>query len=463
VTTIERLSTRLLRVPLTRPWGPSHAAPSTGSGTQGVTAHDDWVAEPAEASPVARPSTGSGTQVENPSTQGVAGHHDWVAEPAEASQDRSPSTGSGTQVDNPSTQGVTRHHNWVAEPVEASPRSASVDSVGVIATHVVRSDGAEGWGFSWTPQIGAEAVQALLDNDITPAATGRSAAPGACWDGLWAHLHEAGGGGITTIALAGLDLALWDAEARAVGVPVSQLIGRRRASARAYGSGVNLHYTQDELLAQVERWIAAGFDAVKVKVGKPDVAEDLDRLTAVRELLGPDRALMIDANQRWTLDRATDAVGVLSVVGLDWIEEPLRADDLRGHAELARRIDVPIAVGENLHTVHRFAEFLDAGAAQIIQPNIIRVGGITPFLRIAELAEQRGVALHPHLLPELSGQLALTLPGDPWTEDVEDAAFGDLGALLDPSPVTITDGHLTETAHIGLGLRFSSAVERDRP
>jgi L-alanine-DL-glutamate epimerase-like enolase superfamily enzyme len=278
---------------------------------------------------------------------------------------------------------------------------------------------------------------------------------------LWQHLHEAGGGGVTTIAMAGLDLALWDAEARDRQVPVSQLLGRRRAGARVYGSGVNLHYGLDDLVAQVTRWVECGYSAVKVKVGKPDLAEDLDRLAAVREVLGVDRALMIDANQRWDLDRATRSIPALAAFDLSWIEEPLRADDLRGHVELARRIDVPIAVGENLHTAYRFAEFLDAGAAQIVQPNIVRVGGITPFRRIAALAAERGAALHPHLLPELSGQLALTIdaaPGaaDAMVEDVEDAGFGGLGALRESSPVAIRDGWLTETPHVGLGMRFSS-------
>lgn len=336
------------------------------------------------------------------------------------------------------------------------PWASDVTSVGVIATHVVRSDGVAGWGFSWTPQIGAEAALALLQHDIAPSALGRDADPEAVWDPLWRHLHEAGGGGLTTIALAGLDLALWDAAARARDLSIVDLLGRERTSVRAYGSGVNLHYPLDDLLAQVARWIDAGFDAVKIKVGKPELAEDVDRVAAVRELLGPDRGLMIDANQRWDLDRATRSVDALSAFGPAWIEEPLRADDLTGHAELARRIDVPIAVGENLHTVHRFAEYLEAGAAQIVQPNIVRVGGITPFRRIAALAAQHNVPLHPHLLPELSGQLALTLAaGDPMAEDVEDAGFGALGALTDPSPVTIADGHLTEVPHLGLGLRFT--------
>lgn len=334
------------------------------------------------------------------------------------------------------------------------PWGADVTSVGVIATHVVRSDGAEGWGFSWTPQIGASAVLSLTQDDIAAFVVGRPADPTVLWPQVWTHLHEAGGGGVTTIALAGLDLALWDAAARAASGSVSDLLGRRRTSVRAYGSGVNLHYTQDELVAQAQRWVDAGFDAVKVKVGKPDIAEDLDRLTAVRAVLGPDRALMIDANQRWSLDRATASIDVLGAVDPAWIEEPLRADDLAGHAELARRIAVPIAVGENLHTVYRFDDFLRAEAAHIVQPNIVRVGGITPFLRIAAIASGYGAALHPHLLPELSGQLALTLDDAPLVEDVEDAGFGALGALRDPSPVTISDGHLTELPHAGLGIRF---------
>ena len=344
----------------------------------------------------------------------------------------------------------------------ARPWAADVTAVGVIATHVVRSDGAEGWGFSWTPQIGASAVVALLQDDIPTFAIGRTADPEQLWQRAWEHLHEAGGGGLTTIALAGLDLALWDAAARAADASLSGLLGRRRDRVRAYGSGVNLHYSLDELVSQVRRWVDAGFDAVKVKVGKPDVAEDLERLTAVREVLGPDRDLMIDANQRWSLERATASLEVLAVVRPAWIEEPLRADDLAGHTELARRLAassrLPIAVGENLHTTYRFAEFLDAGAAQIVQPNIVRVGGITPFRRIVALAAAHGAQLHPHLLPELSGQLALTLDGAlgdaVLVEDVEDAGFGALGALSDPSPVAVARGILTESDHRGLGLRF---------
>jgi L-alanine-DL-glutamate epimerase-like enolase superfamily enzyme len=325
----------------------------------------------------------------------------------------------------------------------------------VIATTVGLSDGTEGYGFSWTPTVGARSVLALLSHDIADAATGRVADPEAVWQPLWEHLHEAGGGGVTTIALAGLDLALWDAAARRAGRSLVELLGRKRESVEVYGSGVNLHYSLDALCAQAERWVAAGFDAVKIKVGKPDLAEDIERVAAVRAILGPARRLMIDANQRWDLDRATRAVAALSASSPAWVEEPLRADDLAGHAELARRTPVPIAVGENLHTAYRFAEYLRAGAAGVVQPNIVRVGGITPFRRIARLAREHGVALHPHLLPELSGQLALTLDTEAMAEDVEDAGFGSLGALRGPSPVIVRDGRLATTDHVGLGLHFT--------
>lgn len=333
------------------------------------------------------------------------------------------------------------------------PWGADVTEIQVIAVTIIGDDGTEGYGFSWTPSIGASAVQAMLEDDLAPFLRGRPASP-AVWDAAWAHLHEAGGGGVTTIALAGVDLALWDRRARVAGIGVTEMLGRHHDRLPVYGSGVNLHYTLDELVAQTERWVRSGCGAVKIKVGAPDLAEDLDRVAAVRSVLGPERRLFVDANQRWDLDTATRSIQALSAHGIDWIEEPLRADDLTGHVELRRRIDVPVALGENLHTIHRFRDFVDAGAADIVQPNIIRVGGITPFLRIAELARQRQVEFAPHLLPELSAQLAFTLPGRVWVEDVEDAGFAALGALSAPTGLTIAGGWVTGGPALGLGLRF---------
>ncbi|WP_345751134.1 mandelate racemase/muconate lactonizing enzyme family protein [Microbacterium rhizophilus] len=338
------------------------------------------------------------------------------------------------------------------------PWGPDVTDIRVVAVTVRDADGGEGHGFSWTPSIGGAAVKALLDEDVIPAALGRPADP-TIWHDLWRHVHEAGGGGVTTIALAGVDLALWDLRARRAGASATDVMGRRHERLPAYGSGVNLHYPLDELVAQAERWVEAGFEAVKIKVGKPDLAEDLERVAAVRAVLGPDRALLVDANQRWDLETATHAIEAFAEHGIGWIEEPLRADDLAGYRELALRllglgVDMPIAAGENLHTVHRFRDFLDAGALGVVQPNVVRVGGITPFLEIAELARERGVELAPHLLPELSAQVAYTLPETTWIEVVEDAGFGPLGALIEPTGVTVADGWVTGGPALGLGLRF---------
>jgi L-alanine-DL-glutamate epimerase-like enolase superfamily enzyme len=335
------------------------------------------------------------------------------------------------------------------------PWGADVPSITVIEVVVTTSTGLRGYGFSWTPSIGAAAVTALLDNDIRRFIVGAPADADDLWPRLWKHLHEAGSGGITTIAMAGVDLALWDLRGRATGRSVTDLLGQRHPNVKVYGSGVNLHYSIDELVAQAQRWVARGYDAVKVKVGKPDIAEDVDRIAAVRETIGPDRRLMIDANQRWDLSKATSAIEALGASDLAWIEEPLLADDLPAHAELRRRIDVPIAIGENLHTWYRFRDAIESGACDIVQPNVVRVGGITPFLTIAELAAQRGVALHPHLLSEVSGQLAVTLEGDALVEDVEDASFDALGLLAEPSPVVIEGNRMRPAGRAGLGIRFA--------
>lgn len=322
----------------------------------------------------------------------------------------------------------------------------------VLVVEITLDDGRTGTGFSWTPQIGARAVRALLEHDIRDAVIGLDPHPEVVWDRLWRHLREAGPGGITTVALAGVDLALWDLRCGELGLV--DVLGRRRDSVPVYGSGVNLHYSLEELVAQAGRWKAAGCAGVKIKVGRPDLREDVERVAAVREVIGQDTLLMIDANQRWDLHRARRAVAALAPYGLHWLEEPLPADDVPAHVELRRSVDVPIAVGENVYTVYGFRDLLAAGACDVAQPNVVRVGGITPFLRIVELARTYDVPVYPHLLPDLSGQLALTLPLPCMAEDVEDASFAALGLLAEPYPVDVDGATLRVGEHRGLGLRW---------
>lgn len=323
------------------------------------------------------------------------------------------------------------------------PWGADVPYNHVIVCQVTLKDGRMGTGIAWTPQIGARAVQALLDHDIREAVIGLHAHPSLVWDHLSKHLSEAGRGGLATVAMAGVDLALWDL--RCGESSLVDVLGARRESVPVYGSGVNLHYSLRELVEQAGRWKTAGHPAVKIKVGKPDLAEDVERVAAVRDVIGRDTILMIDANQRWDLFRARRAIAALEPYDLHWIEEPLPADDLAAHVELRRSIDVPVAVGENVYTVYGFRDLLTSGACDVIQPNVVRVGGITPFLRIAELARAFDVPVYPHLLMELSGQLALTLHHPAMVEQVEDATLADLGLLAEPYPVVVEDSLLRAT------------------
>lgn len=343
----------------------------------------------------------------------------------------------------------------VTRRVVALPRpwGPTVPTVTVIAVDVIDSDGASGHGFTWTPTIGGPAIEAMIHHDLVPWARGRPALP-AIWSAAWEHLHEAGGGGVTTLALAGLDLALWDLAGRRAGLGLDDLLGRRHESQPAYASGVNLHYPHTELMAQAARWQRAGFTAAKIKVGREAIADDVARVTAVREILGPDARIMVDANQRWDIDTATRAAERLAGLGISWLEEPLRSDDTAGYVELRRRTDVPIALGENVHHIHRFRDLIDAGACDVVQPNVVRVGGVTPFLAIVELARDRGTPLGPHLLVDLSARLAATLPETTWVEVVEDSDFGRLGVLARPSGVTIDRGRAFVAPTVGLGVEI---------
>jgi L-alanine-DL-glutamate epimerase-like enolase superfamily enzyme len=311
------------------------------------------------------------------------------------------------------------------------PWGHDVPTITLVAVDLTTDAGDVGHGFAWTPTVGGTSVRAFIDDELAPRAVGRPADP-AIWDGLWAAVHEAGGGGVTSIALAGVDLALWDLRGRREGRSVIDLLGRRHDAQPVYGSGVNRHYPIEDLVAQAERFVARGYGTVKVKVGGRSLEEDVERVGAVRDAIGRGRGLMVDANQLWDLDTAVRAAGAMARFDVRWLEEPLRADDTAGYAALRRRIDVPVALGENAHTWYRFRDLLDAVACDVAQPNVVRVGGITPFLRILGLCRERGVPAHPHLLLDLSAQLAMTVPEETWVEDVEDASFEALGALASP-------------------------------
>ena len=325
----------------------------------------------------------------------------------------------------------------------------------LIATTVHSSDGGTGQGFSWAVQAGAQAILAMVEADCRPVAEGGPVVPAAAWDRLWWQLREAGGG-IAPLSMAAIDIGLWDLQAKSAGLSLADLIGRQRDRVPVYASGVNRHLTLAELTEQVTRWTAAGHSRFKIKVGLPSLDEDLERVAAVRKIIGPDRLLMVDANQLWDLPTARRAAQKLSAFDIFWLEEPLPAEDFQGYARLRAAVGIPLAAGESLYTEAQFRDLLLAGAVDFVQPNVCRVGGITPFLRVARLARLFDVPVMPHLLPDISGQLAMALPLPGMIEDIDEGSFAALGALARPSGVVVTGDSLQAQTPPGHGLAFAA-------
>ncbi len=335
------------------------------------------------------------------------------------------------------------------------PWGPAVTSQYLMASTVRSSDGGTGQGFSWAVRAGAQAMLAMVEADCHPVAEGGPVVPAAAWDRMWWHLREAGGG-IATLAMAAIDIGLWDLQAKSAGLSLADLIGRQRDRVPVYASGVNRHLTLPELTEQVSRWTAAGHTRFKIKVGLPSLDEDLERVAAVRQIIGPDRLLMVDANQLWDLPAARRAAQKLAAFDIFWLEEPLPAEDFPGYARLRSAIGIPLAAGESLYTEAQFRDLLMAGAVDFVQPNVCRVGGITPFLRIARLARLFDIPVMPHLLPDISGQLAMALPLPGMVEDIDEGSFAALGALARPSGVVVTGDSLQARTPPGHGLAFAA-------
>lgn len=266
---------------------------------------------------------------------------------------------------------------------------------------------------------------------------------------LWAGA-SVGRSGVATQALAALDIALYDLKAKRAGLPLSKLLGAHRDSVRTYNtSGGFLNASIDEVRERASQSIAEGIGGIKVKVGLPDTAEDLRRVRAVREHLGEDVPLMVDANQQWDRATALRMGRRLEELDLTWIEEPLDAYDAEGHAELARALDTPIATGEMLASVAEHRQLITARACDIIQPDAPRIGGITNFLRLMTLADEAGLDLAPHFAMEIHLHLAACYPREGWVEH-----FDWLDPLFEERLET-RDGRMIVPNRPGLGFTFS--------
>ena len=340
------------------------------------------------------------------------------------------------------------------------PRSDAIQSFVRQETPMVRitcADGVTGTGYAYTIGTGGSSVLALLRDHLAPRLVGRDALDiERLWKELFFATHATAVGAITSLALAAIDTALWDARCRRHGMPLWQAAGGAQESVPVYTTeGGWLHHPAQQLVEESLAAKAAGFRGAKVKVGKPSIAEDAARLTAVRRAVGDDFELMIDANQAFTVAEARRRAHAFADLGLAWFEEPLPAEDISGHAELAAVATMPIAIGESLYHPAHFREYLERRACSVVQVDCARVGGITPWLKVAHLAEAFNVAVCPHFLMELHVSLAAAVPNGAWVEYIPQ---------LDPvttSRLDIVDGRAVPPAAPGLGIDWDEdALER---
>ncbi len=340
------------------------------------------------------------------------------------------------------------------------PRSDAIQSFVAQETPIVRiacDDGASGTGYTYTIGTGGSSVVAMLRDHLAPRLVGRDP---DCIESIWKDLffatHATAVGAVTSLALAAIDTALWDLRCRRAGLPLWKAAGGAQPKVPLYTTeGGWLHLAADELVEQTVAAKAAGFRGAKLKVGRPHVAEDVARLAAVREAVGDAFEIMVDANQCFTVAEAIRRARAFEPFGLAWLEEPLPAEDLGGHAELARHTPIPIAVGESLYHPAHFREYLERNACSIVQADVARIGGITPWLKAAHLAETFNAPVCPHFLMELHVSLTAAVPNAAWVEYIPQ--LDDLTS----SRLAIDAGFAVAPSAPGLGIEWDwPAIER---
>jgi L-alanine-DL-glutamate epimerase-like enolase superfamily enzyme len=300
-------------------------------------------------------------------------------------------------------------------------RSDAIQSFVTQETPIVRitaDDGSQGIGYSYTIGTGGSSVVSLLADHLGPRLLGRDVDEiESIWKDLFFLTHATAVGAITALALAAIDTALWDLRGRRLGLPLWRLAGGAQPRVPVYSTeGGWLQLDADTLVRESVQARQQGFRGVKIKVGKPHVSEDVARLRAVREAVGSDFEIMTDANQCFDVAEAIRRARHFEALDIAWFEEPLPAEDLGGHVRLAASTSLPIAVGESIYSLQHFREYLQRQACSIVQADVARIGGITPWLKVAHLAESFNVAICPHFLMELHVSLTAATPAAKWVE-----------------------------------------------
>jgi len=338
----------------------------------------------------------------------------------------------------------------VSDAKVSTGRQKPLTEVAFLFAEIDTSQGHSGLGFSYSKRAGGPGLFAHA-KEIAPQILREDPSDIArLWNKLMWAGASVGRSGLATQAIAAMDNALWDLKAKRAGLSLAKLLGAHRDSVQCYNtSGGFISTPIEQVLENVDRTVAAGIGGIKIKVGQPDFSADLNRLEAVSAHLKGRAALMVDANQQWERASALRAGRAFEQFGLVWIEEPLDAYDAEGHAQLAATLDTPIASGEMLTSVLEHSELMRLNAVDVIQPDAARVGGITQFLKIASLAEFKGLTLAPHFAMEIHIHLAAAYAKEPWVEHFD---------WLDPlfnERLETRNGRMIVPTRPGLGVTLS--------
>lgn len=321
------------------------------------------------------------------------------------------------------------------------------------------ADGAEGVGYTYTVGRNGAAIDAILAREMPELLQGHDARRIEwLWQHMWWGLHYGGRGGPTVLAISAVDMALWDLKARKAGQPLWALLGGHDPKVSCYAGGIDLELPLPDLLRQTDGNLERGFRAIKMKVGRPDLAQDVERVAAMRRHLGDGFPLMADANMRWTVDEAVRAARRFQPYDLTWLEEPIVPDDMAGHARLVRDGGLPIATGENLRTLWDFRHLIADGGVTWPEPDVTNCGGVTSFIKIARLAEAFGLPVTSHGAHDVTVHLLAACPNGRF---LEAHGFG-LDAYI-AEPLRIEQGMAIAPERPGHGITFDwAALERIR-
>jgi len=307
----------------------------------------------------------------------------------------------------------------------------------------------EGTGVAYTIR-GMRAVKALIEDLLVDVLLGQDPFHTEdIWERMWWGTHFVGRGGVATLAMAACDIALWDAKGQATGRSLAELLGGSRKRVMAYAGGVDLQFPLQALVDQALRNVEEGFRAIKIKVGRPDPGEDIERVRAVRQAVGDQITLMVDANMAWSVEQAIRMARAMEPYDIYWLEEPTIPEDVSGHVTIARSTSIPIAAGENLYTKHEFRRYLERGAVAFPEPDVVRVGGITEWMKIAALAASFNLPVTSHGVDELHVHLLAAVPNASY---LERHAFRVDEYLREPFP--LREGHVAVPDRPGHGLVF---------